>query len=235
MSKSVWAKTWDYVLDFIFPRECVGCGREGFWICPKCQKKIIRLKYLYCPKCKTKTKNGQFCKNCRQDFALKGIIIAAYFQSGPLREAIHIYKYEGVFGELENYLGRLLIKRLKNNLPSGDKVIIPIPLHFKKKIKRGFNQAEHLAKIISREFSLPLETRVLKRKKETDPQVGLKKKSRQKNIEGAFKITSSAKIKNKTVLLVDDVATTGLTLDEAAKILRRAGAKEIWGVVIAQG
>lgn len=224
----------DYSLDLIFPKECVGCGIEGYWICFDCQKEIIEIKSFYCPNCQKLTPNGEFCRLCRKNYKLSGIIIAGHYKFGPLREAIHSYKYDGIF-ELEIFFKPLLISRLKNNLPQGEKIIIPIPLHHKKEMKRGFNQAERLAKIIAQKFKLPLKTKILKRIKETEAQMSLKKKERKENIAGAFKVITSDKIKNKTILLVDDVATTGLTLNEAAKVLITAGAKKVWGVVIAQG
>jgi len=233
-AKTLIKNYFNYFLDLIFPKECVGCGIEGWWICPDCQKEIIAIKSAYCPNCKKLTPNSEFCKNCRKKYKLAGIIISGHYKFGPLREAIHTYKYDGIF-ELENFFRPLLISRLKNNLPQGEKIIIPIPLYYKKQRERGFNQAERLAKIISQEFKLPLETKVLKRIKETEAQMSLKKKERGENIAGAFKVTTKNKIKNKTVLLIDDVATTGLTLNEAAKILMSAGAKKVWGIVIAQG
>jgi ComF family protein len=234
MQQTIWAKTWDYVLDLIYPKECVSCGVEGSWLCSKCQQEIITIESPFCPKCKRLTQNGQFCRNCRKNYYLTGIIIAGHFKFGPLREAIHTYKYDGVFG-LEKIFRRLLICRLKGRLPKGEKVIIPIPLHRQKEVKRGFNQAERLAKLIAKDLNLPIETKIIKRIKETRPQINLKREERFKNIKDAFKIINQEKVENKTVLLVDDVTTTGMTLNEAAKVLRKAGAKEIWGVVIAQG
>lgn len=233
-AKTLIKNCFHYLLDLIYPKECVGCGREGFWLCPKCQKEIIAIKLAYCPNCKTLNDDGRFCKNCRPKYKLSGIKISGHYKFGPLREAIHRYKYDGIF-ELEDYFRPLLIARLKNNLPQGDKIVVPIPLYYKKEMKRGFNQAERLGKIISQEFNLPLETKALTRAKETEAQMSLKKKERRENIAGAFRVITKNKIKNKTVLLVDDVATTGLTLNEAAKVLLEAGAKKVWGVVIAQG
>lgn len=227
-------KTWNYFLDLIFPKVCVGCGQEGGWICKKCSGATIKLKTFYCPNCKTITPNGQYCSACTSKYRLTGILIAAHYKHGPLREAIHAYKYEGI-KELKIYLSNVLLKRLKGRFPRGKKVIIPIPLHKKREAIRGFNQAEELSKTISEKLNIPLKTNVIKRVKETKPQMELRKKKRAKNIKKAFKLIKSTGLKNKTILLVDDITTTGLTLNEAAKVLRKAGAREIWGVVIAQG
>lgn len=220
-------------MDLILPKECLGCGLEGVWLCPDCRRQTVRIKAFFCPQCQKINQNGEFCKDCRKNSNLSGIIIAAHYQKGVLKEAIHVYKYEGIWGELENYLADLLLKRLKDHLPSGKKVIIPIPLHYKKQLERGFNQAERLARILSRKFNLPLETKALKRIKETDSQANLKKNDRLKNIKGAFKIKNPKNIKGRTILLLDDVATTGTTLNEAARVLNKNGARRVWGIVIA--
>jgi ComF family protein len=233
MEQSIWVKKWDYILDLIYPKECVGCNKEGTWLCRRCQSKIIKIKTPYCPKCKRITKNGQFCSNCRKNTFLTGIIISAYYRE-PLKEAIHHYKYQGI-KDLKNQLSSLIIDRLKNNLPRGEKILIPIPLYKRKELERGFNQSKKITEIISSYFNIPLVGNLLVRRKQTLPQINLKLKERSENIKDAFELLPKNKIKGKTILLVDDVTTSGATLNEAAKILRQAGAKEIWGVVIAQG
>ncbi|MCL5794921.1 MAG: double zinc ribbon domain-containing protein, partial [Patescibacteria group bacterium] len=80
----------DFLLDLLFPKYCVGCGQEGVWICQKCQKKIVLVSSPTCPVCKKLTKAGKFCADCRKKSFLSGLIVAAYYQEGPLKEAIHI-------------------------------------------------------------------------------------------------------------------------------------------------
>ncbi|MCX6811483.1 MAG: ComF family protein, partial [Candidatus Berkelbacteria bacterium] len=215
MQQTAWIKTWDYILDLIYPKECVGCNKEGVWLCRRCSNKIIKIKTPYCPKCRRITKNGQFCRNCRRKMSLTGIIISAHYQE-PLRETIHRYKYEGL-RDLKNQLSNLIIERLKNNLPRGEKIIIPIPLNRKRELERGFNQARELAEIISLRFDIPLAKDVLIRKKYTLPQINLKLKERSENIKDAFRLSSNKGTKGKTILLIDDVTTSGATLNEAAR------------------
>lgn len=234
MEQSIWVKTWDYVLDFIYPKECVGCGKEGNWLCDNCRKKIVKIKTSYCPFCRQITQKGQFCSNCRRKTALTGIIISAHYREGPLKEMIHAYKYDSIRA-LGQELAEIICERLKNNLPSGEKIVIPIPLHSKKEKERGFNQALFLAQIISQKLNLPLEKNTLIRTKNTKAQIKLKKKERIKNMRRAFVCSLPQKVRGKTILLIDDVATTGTTLNEAAKILRKFGARQVWGVTIAQG
>ena len=120
-------------------------------------------------------------------------------------------------------------------MPRGEKVIIPIPLNNRKELERGFNQSREIAEIISSYFGIPLAQNFLVRKKYTLPQINLKLKQRSENIKNAFELLPDNEIQGKTILLIDDVTTSGATLNEAAKVLRENGVKEIWGVVIAQG
>jgi ComF family protein len=123
---------------------------------------------------------------------------------------------------------------------------VPVPLHKRKLRERGFNQAELLAKEVAEYFSLSLETKALIRKKYTPPQVRTKNhKARRESLKNAFEISSiftkkcisenTNFLKEKIIILIDDVTTTGATLFEAAKVLKRAGAKEVWGLVVAKG
>jgi ComF family protein len=147
---------------------------------------------------------------------------------------IHAYKYNSIRA-LGQELAGIICERLKNNLPNGEKIVIPIPLHFRKERERGFNQALFLAQIISQKLNLPLEKNILVRKKNTKAQIELKKRERIKNLHLAFVCSLPKKVRGKTILLIDDVTTTGTTLNEAARVLRRSGARQVWGVTIAQG
>jgi ComF family protein len=119
---------------------------------------------------------------------------------------------------------------------ANNKIIIPVPLHVKRFRWRGFNQSELLADSIALHFKLPVEKTVLVRQKNNIPQVEVKdRKDRIENIKDAFICSSNEKVKDKTVILIDDVATTSATLGECAKALKSAGAKEVWGVVVARG
>lgn len=116
----------------------------------------------------------------------------------------------------------------------GVEAIIPVPLDPKRKRDRGFNQAQALAKQISRLKGIPLEERVLKKSINVPPQTSLDERQRAKNVRGAYAIMRPDKIRGKTVLLVDDVYTTGSTLKECSRMLLRAGAKEVRAITLAQ-
>lgn len=227
----------DYFLDLVFPKYCLGCDQEGTYLCDQCQQKIILLKYATCPECKKITKFGQYCSRHQKQY-LNGVIIACYYHKGILREAIHGLKYNGL-KELSVILGRLMVQRLIEAKPRGYQkwIIVPVPLHRKRVEERGYNQAEFLAQEVAKNTGLKIVSNQLVRKKYTFPQVKLSDKDRQNNLIGAFDWKKgNDKLKRKTILLIDDVATTGSTLEECAKILKtKAQTFRVYGLVLAKG
>lgn len=250
--KSVLEKCYTFILDILFPIYCLGCGEEGKWICSECLEKIEILKKQACPVCGVESKTGARCFNCRAKTEIDGVIAAtAYFgedrKESLAKKAIHIFKYRFV-KDLAEPLGAVIIRQIKKRQiiklektiifgpDINNKIIVPVSLHIKRLRWRGFNQAELLADEISKHFNLPLDKLVLTRQKNNIPQVEVKdRKDRIENIRDAFVCVDKAKVKDKTIILVDDVATTSATLGECAKALKNAGAKEVWGVVVARG
>jgi len=227
-------KLFDYILDLLFPKYCVGCNKEGTWLCSQCQGKIILIKKPTCPNCLTLTEKGQFCPRCRKNTSLTGLIVAAYYKEGPLKEAIHTFKYDGVF-DLAKDLGKILVGVLKERNLAKKFVIVPIPLHYKRQAKRGFNQAELLAQQVQNDFGWEINKALVRNKQTQKTQAELSGAARRKNVKNIFSWQGGEELKNKSILLIDDVYTTGATLNECAKILRQdAHAKEIWGLVLAK-
>lgn len=225
------AKVKEFIFDLLFPKKCVSCQREGDFFCHKCQQKINFIQTQSCPFCNRISPLGRFCERCQRKYkmALSGILVAAHLED-PLREAIHTYKYQFV-KELSYSLSQILISTLRKNLPHKAPILIPTPLHRRRKAWRGFNQAELLADLVGCEFGLPVLKRSLLRIKNTYPQIELKRQERKENVKGAF-FYQGKDLKKETILLIDDVATTGATLNECAKELKKAGARAIWGVVL---
>lgn len=230
-TKFLWEKS---VLDIIFPRRCVDCGKEGGFVCYECAQKIEIIKTLTCPVCGKISKYGQFCPACRVKWGmeLSGLICAARYDAGPTKEMIHHLKYSG-FTELSSSLSEMIYQALRNNLPNGDLVVVPVPLHKNREGLRGFNQSELIARELSKKLSIPGGC-AISRQKDTTSQVNLDRKFRLQNLTGAFTCTDREFIGGKTVLLIDDVATTLTTLNECAKVLKESGAKRVWGVVVAR-
>lgn len=245
-------KCYVFILDLLFPVYCLGCDEEGKWICDECSGKIELLKKQACPVCGVESRTGARCFNCRAKTELDGVIAATAFwgkdkKETLVKEAIHVFKYRFV-KDLAGPLAALIIRQIRNRqiVKTGEafifgpdmnnKIIIPVPLHIKRFRWRGFNQAELLAEYIAKQFKLPISKTSLMRQKNNIPQVEVRdRRQRIENIKDAFVCADNEKIKDKIVILVDDVATTSATLGECAKALKSVGAKEVWGVVVARG
>jgi ComF family protein len=155
---------------------------------------------------------------------------------GKLRELIHLFKHNGIrpAGAL---LARLLDQAASQLQLSGELVLIPVPLWSGKRQARGFNQAEAIARAFLRlkpSSSIQLDTSSLVRTRETASQTGLTRKQRRENVRGAFAVTKGEKVRGRSILLVDDVMTTGTTVNECARVLLRAGAKEVFVATVAR-
>ncbi|MCX6718709.1 MAG: ComF family protein [Candidatus Staskawiczbacteria bacterium] len=186
------------------------------------------------------------CSQCQKK-ELSGLYFALpYKEKNITRKLIYQFKYKPYLKDLAKTLASILIEHFvlsKNNTNEiwENSVLIPVPLD-KKKIKiRGYNQSEELAKELSKVLQIPVISNVLVKTKSTKPQMELKKEEREKNLLGAFVIKKSLptggqaeKISGTKVFLVDDVYTTGSTMAECAKVLRHAGAKQVWGITIAR-
>ena len=194
--------------------------------------------------CGLRTVDGT-CRPCRNKTFLKGLFAAGKYENPILREAINKFKYNSI-ESLKKPLAELVIKYLeKEKLASifADSVLVPIPLTWRRKINRGFNQSELLAKELSPILNCHF-MNLLKRQKFNAPQAKIQDwKKRKENISGAFILSPSypqiyrcrTSIKDAKVILVDDVATSGATLEEAARVLKEAGVKEVYGLVVAKG
>ncbi len=179
------------------------------------------------------------CKRCYSK-KLFGLYFALSYQEKSLtKKLIHQFKYPPYIKELAKPLSSLMVEHffLLNKNPQQicqGGVLIPVPLAKRKLKKRGFNQAEEIAKELSKVLKIPLISGNLIKTKETSPQINLSEKERKKNLKNAFFCKSPAVIKQKKIFLIDDVYTTGSTMEEATRVLKRAGAKEIWGIVVAR-
>lgn len=229
---------YNYILDIIFPINCLGCNQEGEWVCQKCLEKILIETVSFCPHCHGRSTMGEFCQKCQVTSIMNGIIVACSYENKLLQKIISHFKYKYIT-DLKNYLAEFLIKKLSStSLELLDFIIIPIPLHKKKLKYRGFNQAELLAQALSDNLKIPIYSDIIKRIKNTSSQAQLSPLKRRKNIKNAFMVNeglSNNFLLNKRVLLVDDVCTTSSTLEECARKLSTLNPKEIWGLVLARG
>lgn len=229
------------VLDTLFPISCIGCGKPDEWLCGDCLNQIPLPIDNVCPLCeKSITPNGYTCFHCKKKYSLDGLLVSASYQNKLLARAAHLYKYRFI-ESLSGPLGKIMLKALLSSGLSLPDLILPVPLHKRRLRYRGFNQSELLARRlgenISPGFPIPFLIDLLIRKRYTSPQMKIKNYSRRKNnIKGAFDVDKKAIkiIKDKRILLVDDIATTGATIFECAETLKRKGAREVFAIVLAR-
>ncbi|MDZ7612244.1 MAG: ComF family protein [Candidatus Moranbacteria bacterium] len=231
-----------YLLDLVFPKQCGLCKKEGLFLCKECLGSIDIKKLQNCPICESSvTETGRVCRSCRRFHPpLEKLLISADYKDALVKKLIHQFKYKFA-AELDAPLARIMIKAsFRHELELPD-LIIPVPLHSLRLRFRGFNQSELLAIQLARNlvpgYEVEVNNSILKKVKNTAPQAGMKdKEKREGNISQAFEanLTVQSLIKNKRILLVDDVCTTGSTLFECAKTLSPLKPKSISAIVIAR-
>lgn len=238
----------NFILDLLFPIYCINCGIEGKkFICDGCFKKIKTAQCFICPICRKASSSGAVCEECAKSHFLNGLYAGAEYGDALTQKIIKTFKFKFI-PDLCNPLADILIKRLEETNFQTQKfnLIIPVPLHKRRLNWRGFNQSELIASKLSERFNIPMNQNILARVRNTKAQSEIKSEEERKcNIQGAFAICPLPKrkevlreknlllIKRKNILLVDDVCTTGSTLDECAKVLKQAGAEKIWGCTTA--
>jgi len=220
-------RIFNFFLNLIFPQECLFCHKEidrPYPLCKDCEKQI------------SISSIGNVSPSIKYLSALGS---ASSYQNNILRETIHCFKYRKITS-LQYPLANLLIRFIENNnkllsFKRENVCIIPIPLSKKKQRQRGFNQADLIAQIIVEHFHWNYLPNVIQRIKDNPPQAQIEDhQKRKKNVKGIFQIIPSKQnLKGKTVVIVDDVYTSGATMEEAARILKKTGAKEIIGLVLA--
>lgn len=225
------------ILDIVFPKSCLNCGGEGDYLCDDCKSCLEMSPYIYClcEDAKRLFEIGK-CRLCRSK-KLDGLYSALPYQNNLTKKLIHNFKYEPFIKELSKPLSSLIIEHfqlLDNNPNLSLFALIPIPLHQRRLKWRGFNQAEEIAKGLANYLKIPLINGCLIKIRETPTQMELSGEERKENIKGVFLVKNKNLIQNKKILLLDDVYTTGSTMEECARILKESGAREIIGIAVAR-
>ena len=232
----------NFILDLIFPKKCVGCKKEGTYFCQTCTSEIKQTD-LVCPRCERLAIGGQTHPICKRRYGLDGLWSLGIYQN-PLKKAIQKLKYEPslvrdfapvLVDILIEYWARyqpFILDQIKKGQGRGW-VVVPVPLHWYRANKRGFNQSALIGQILSKKLGLEY-SEGLKRIRYTKSQIKLKGKERRKNIFGAFALSTNYQLQTTNCLLIDDVWTTGSTMRECAYILKRNGAKKVWGMTLAR-
>ena len=236
-----------FVLDTLFPISCLSCGTEGEFLCAACASSL-NLAEQRCIVCQKPSPSGLTHAKCQSPHAPEGLISIFDYHDERVAKAIIQGKYYFLRNVFEIF-GRLIAKKLADGWPEILKtgtgpVFVPVPLHWTRQRWRGFNQAEVLCQTLARELSLPSTSvspfakasadNLLVRCKPTKTQKDLKKDQRIKNLESSFRLSAGADVHGQNLILVDDVTTTGATLLEAVKVLKRNGAARVFCLTIAK-
>lgn len=219
-------------LDLLFPRWCLGCGREGELICPSCCHALPKLLPPLCPRCGKPQASGIVCPACVSSQPEIDGICSPFRFEGVMRKAIHQLKYSNL-RTIAGPLAELLNGFLATN-PMPAEALVPVPLHRKRERERGYNQSHLLSRELGRLANLPVVADCLIRERHTPPQARTTTVAERKsNVADAFTCRDH-RLAGKQVLLIDDVATSGATLDECATALKASGVSSVWGLVLAR-
>lgn len=223
-----------FLLDLLFPMFCLICGKEGTLLCDSCQLLFVMVppQCFVCGKL-APTPSGQTCISCRKKSVIRAFFSPFLYRQEIVRLMMHKFKYEGMRSLAPFFADYLFRYVEKHGAFPTDALFIPIPMRARKRRARGFNQSELIAIHLSGLTGIPVDLNVLKKVKDTIPQARLSVEERKHNLEGAFQVNAHAEIKHKTVILIDDVKTTGTTLEGAARALKKADVKSIWAITVA--
>ncbi len=230
------------ISDVIFPPQCMGCaeilsrGRQLF--CLACKEKIKFIRGSLCPVCGTtfldSPAESHLCGNCIENKTYFSCARAVFSYETIILDVIHKFKYGNNIS-----VGAMLASFMADfSFPDVDfsdhSLMIPVPLHIKRLRERGFNQSLILARALAKKWQIPINFSLLKRHKSTLTQTGLHKTERKQNIKGAFEVNDKKIIAGKNIILVDDVYTTGATINECAKTMIKAGAQKVTVLTLAR-
>jgi competence protein ComFC len=225
------AYVWSRFIDLLFPPRCGGCQAAGSLWCDTCRAAVKPIVPPWCEKCGEPLVADRLCANCRaHSLVIEKIRSVALFD-GVLREAIHRFKYERLAGLAEPFGDMLADYWFAEQLTAD--WLIPVPLHPSRERDRGYNQSELLARRLARRVGAPLSSRGLRRTRATAVQMTLNAAQRRENVAGAFECVEP-RVRGARVLLIDDVGTTGATLDACAQAVLKAGAASVMGLTLAR-
>jgi ComF family protein len=219
-------------LDLLFPHKCLGCGKEGNLICDACQHRLTPIVNPICPHCGRPQASNILCPTCTVWPSNIDCIRSPLRFEGLTRQMVHQFKYKNLRSLAQPLASILKDYLLREPLPV--EVVIPVPLHPRRLKERGYNQSGLLAKELSRLMNLPFYEDEIQRVKYVLPQARTHSaKERLANVKGAFQCASLSH-PGKAVLLIDDVATSGATLDACANALKLAGSGPVFGLALAR-
>lgn len=232
MGNKVLKRLCELVVDFFFPPSCPICGEvvgKSIEPCEKCKIKIEYVRQPVCLKCgkEIADEEEEFCRDCRENQRSykRGFPVMKYVE--PMKESMAMFKYHNKRSYAKFYSREIIKRHGREILDINPDVLVPVPLHRAKQKKRGYNQAEILARELSYYLEVPVESDLIRRVAKTSPQKELSVKGREENIKKAFN-SSNKIVKYKCALLIDDIYTTGATIEACTKILHEQGIKDVY-------
>lgn len=231
-------KTKETIFDVLFPKLCINCGKEGSYICEDCSIFMTEAS-LICPICNKSSFMGQRHQHCSSRLGLSGLV-SAWEYEGLVKQMLNDIKYksvEHIIPECTEKAFKMILSDISRFRPflsfllSKDTNITYVPMYRKKEKKRGFNQAKLIAKEVGKISDKPVFP-FLKKIKKTQAQAGLDMDARAGNLKNVFEYCGNFTPEN--IVLVDDIWTTGATMKECCKVLKKAGAQKIWGFTLAR-
>lgn len=227
-------------LDVLSPPQCAGCGKEGKYVCDNCQI-FISENALICPICQKASPFGERHLHCHERHGLDGLT-SIWDYDGVVKNILHKIKYDGVFHAVKEIIERAFgtmandETRFKDFLSFADlnnTCLTYVPIHKKKENRRMFNQSEKIANEMGKYFNLET-IKLLEKIRETESQTKLTIKERLENVKESFDLKFGLEEMPKNIILVDDIWTTGATMKECCKVLKKAGAEKVWGFTMAR-
>jgi len=225
------------ILDIFYPRCCPVCQKilkdQRRMICPECEKKLRPIGHPRCYKCGKPIEEGEYCKDCQKHTHIFDQGRGIFVYDGIMRRSVTRYKYYGC-REYGDFYAKAMYRYAWKNLNQWKPdLIVPVPIHKSKERLRGFNQAAYLANRLGCYTGIPVDTDLVQKVVKTKSQKKLNAMQRRKNLEKAFLVTKN--IRGKDILVIDDVYTTGSTIDAMAGCLRKRGAKNIYFLTVCIG
>ena len=228
------------MLDFIFPKRCISCKRIGSYICADCFVRISFASAPFCLACNKPSVDGLTHPGCRARYLIDGCFSSLSY-TGVTRKLMYTYKFQPYLSDLSDILGELFYEGLIQSetfykVFDKNSIFVPIPLHKARQRKRGYDQVVLLSNYLSKKLSART-VQLLERVKKTHSQYGLLREARMENVKDAFAIKSPAHLHDRsaTIFLVDDVVTSGATFLSAARTLKKAGYRSVYGIALAHG
>lgn len=230
IKSQLYQMAWQAV-DWLFPPVCGGCGTFGERWCSSCQNQTVPFDDSICPYCGYPSRGGKVCPACRSKKPPFQVLRSWAPYTGPLRKSLHRIKYQQDLGLAEVFALPLadIVSRSQWRLD----LVTTIPLGRQRQKERGYNQSDWFARPLAYRLGLPLNSKAVSRVRETRSQVGLSSRERWTNVEDAFQANTKI-VKNKTVLLFDDITTTGATIQHATTALLDAGATKVYCLTLAR-